>query len=164
MLNRFLFFFCCCGAAFALGPAPKISLDFVDTDIKEVVRSISAAYDIAILVDRDVSASITVHLDSVGLWEGLAAIAEANGFEVFQEGSLYRIRKQIVRGQNIFSSENGLVSIEVQDKDIREFIKEYASNTNLNILIEPNTEAKISGRLQGVTALVALQSLMRAHG
>lgn len=164
MFYRFLSFFCLCGVAFALGPAPKISLDFIDTDIKEVVRSISAAYDIAILVDRDVSANITVHLDSVGLWEGLAAISEANGFEVFQEGSLYRIRKQIWRGQNIFSSKNGLVSIEVQDKEIHAFVKEYATNTNLNILIEPSIEAKISGRLQDVTAIVALQSLMRAHG
>ena len=129
-----------------------------------MVRTISAAYDIAILVDQEVSATITVHLDSVGLFEGLSAIASANGLEVFQEGSLYRIRKKIERGENYFSSKEGLVSIDVQNKGIQEFIKEYAANTNLNILIDPNIKAKISGRLEGLSPFSALVSLMQAHG
>lgn len=87
----FLFFW---GVALANALAPKLSLDFVNTDIKEVVRTISAAYDMAILVDQNISANITVHLDSVGLFEGLSAIASANGLEVIQEGALYRIRKK----------------------------------------------------------------------
>ena len=62
----FLFFW---GVALANALAPKLSLDFVNTDIKEVVRTISAAYDMAILVDQNISANITVHLDSVGLFE-----------------------------------------------------------------------------------------------
>jgi len=164
MVNRSLllvFFF---GLAFVFAGDPKLSLDFVNTDIKEVARTISAAYDMAILVDQEVSATITVHLDSVGLFEGLSAIASANGLEVFQEGSLYRIRKKIERGENYFSSKEGLVSIDVQNKGIQEFIKEYAANTNLNILIDPNIKAKISGRLEGLSPFSALVSLMQAHG
>jgi len=61
MVNRSLllvFFF---GLAFVFAGDPKLSLDFVNTDIKEVARTISAAYDIAILVDQNISANITVH-------------------------------------------------------------------------------------------------------
>lgn len=157
----FLFFW---GVALANALAPKLSLDFVNTDIKEVVRTISAAYDMAILVDQNISANITVHLDSVGLFEGLSAIASANGLEVIQEGALYRIRKKIERGENRFYSKDGLVFIDVQNKEIQEFIKEYAANTNLNILIDPKIKVKISGRLQGLPAHSALVSLMKAHG
>jgi hypothetical protein len=47
---------------------------FLNTDIKEVVLTISAAYE-SDLVDQNISSNRTVHLDSVGLIEGLSAIA-----------------------------------------------------------------------------------------
>lgn len=163
MINRTLLFLLS-GVLYISASPPKLSLDFINTDIKEVVRTISAAYDIAILVDQDVSAEITVHLDSVGLWEGLSAIANANGFEVFQEGDLYRIRKKKERGENKFSSKEGLVYVDVQNKDIQEFVKEYAVNTGMNILIDPKINVKINGRLEGLSAFSTLVSLMRVHG
>ena len=128
-----------------------------------MVRTISAAYDIAILVDQEVSATITVHLDSVGLLKGFQRLQVPMDLKYFKKG-LYIEFEKIERGENYFSSKEGLVSIDVQNKGIQEFIKEYAANTNLNILIDPNIKAKISGRLEGLSPFSALVSLMQAHG
>ena len=48
-----------------------VSLDFVESKIQEVARSVSLAYGVPVLVDGDVDARVTFHLEGVGLLEGL---------------------------------------------------------------------------------------------
>jgi hypothetical protein len=63
-----------------------VSLDFVDATLSDVARSLSLAYDTPIVVDEGAEVPVTLHLDSVGLLEGLSAVCAAHSLEVVKDG------------------------------------------------------------------------------
>lgn len=142
----------------------KISLDFVDTPIDDVARAVSLAYDTPILVDQGLHLKVTFHLDGVGLLEGVTALCSANGLELVKDGGVFHIRKAVARGEHEFSRNDSLISVSVREKDVGEFIREFAANTGLNILASPSLGGRISGTLRNVPPQQAFRNLMKAHG
>lgn len=148
----------------AAEPAKVVSLDFVDTPIAEVVRSVSLAYDTPVLVDDNLDFKVTFHLDGVGVLEALTELCSANGLELVQQESVFHVRRASVRGEHEFVRQDSLVSISVKDKDVNEFVREFALNSGLNILAEPGLEGRISGELRSLPAETAFRSIMSSHG
>lgn len=142
----------------------KMSLDFVDTDIKEVLRTISAAYDISVLADNDVVGKVTVHLHNVGVLEGLEALCVANGFEVFRESSIFRIRKASEKTINILKMNMQRIDMDVQNRDVKEFIREFADKTGLKILAGSDLKGTVTGSWKNQIPLDGFKALMAAHG
>ena len=140
------------------------TFDFVDTPISEVARSLSLAYDTPILVDKDIENKVTFHLDGVGVLEGLSALCASLGLQVVEEGHVFHIRRVQERGENFFAEKDSLVSVSLRNKDVVEFIHEYAANTGLNILYAPDVSGKVSGNLQGLPAETAFRVLMESQG
>lgn len=148
----------------AAEPAKVVSLDFVDTPIAEVVRSVSLAYDTPVLVDDNLDFKVTFHLDGVGVLEALTELCSANGLELAQQESVFHVRRASVRGEHEFVRQDSLVSISVKDKDVNEFVREFALNSGLNILATPGLEGRISGELRSLPAETAFRSIMSSHG
>lgn len=144
--------------------AGNVSLDFVDTHITDVARSISLAYDIPILVDEELNLRVTFHLEGVGLMEGVSALCSANGLTLAQEESVFHIRRAVNRGKHEFFWIDSLITLSVKDKNVREFIAEFSANTGLNILADSDLEGNISGTLRNVSPENAFRSLMKVHG
>jgi len=141
-----------------------VSLDFVDTPIAEVVRSVSLAYDTPVLVDDALDFKVTFHLDGVGVFEALSALCSANGLELVQQESVFHVRRTQVRGEHEFTMRDSLVSLSVKDKDVNEFVREFALNSGLNILASPGLEGRITGDLRSLPAEDVFRSIMSAHG
>ncbi len=141
-----------------------VSLDFVDATLSDVARSLSLAYDTPIVVDEGAEVPVTLHLDSVGLLEGLSAICGAHGLEVVKDGRVLHIRRVRERGESEFAVSDSGVSLAVKGKDVAEFASEYAANTGLNILVEPDVQGKVSGRLRNMPAVAAFRALMESQG
>lgn len=140
------------------------TFDFVDTPVSEVARALSLAYGTPILVDAGIDSRVTFHLDSVGVLEGLSALCGTLGLQVVEEGNVFHIRQAQDRGENYFAAKDSLVSVAVRDKDVLEFIREYAANTGLNILPSPEVSGKISGSLRGLPAEKAFRALLESQG
>ena len=141
-----------------------VSLDFVDSRIQEVARSVSLAYGVPVLVDGDVDARVTFHLEGVGLLEGLSSLCSTLGLEVFRDGSVLRIRHAVPRGENYFSVSDSLVTLSVEGRDIHDFVRDFSMNTGLNVVVAPEVSGKVSGTLRSVRAEDALRVLLGAHG
>lgn len=141
-----------------------VSLNFVDTPIEEVVRSLSLAYDVPLLVDGNLDSRVTFHLEGVELLEGLGALCEAYGLELTQSGDVFHVRRAQVRGVHEFSKRDSLISISVKQKNISDFIREFGSNTGLNVLGMEGLEGQVNGDLHDVPAEEALRLLMLANG
>lgn len=155
------------GGLFCFAPAcaeKPVSLDFVDTPIAEVVRSVSLAYDTPVLVDDTLDFKVTFHLDGVGVLEALTALCSAHGLELVQQESIFHVRRSRVRGEHEFLRQDSLVSVSVKDKEVKEFVREFALNSGLNILATPGLEGRISGELRSLPAETAFRSIMNAHG
>lgn len=142
----------------------KVSLDFVDANIQEVARSVSLAYGVPVLVDGGIENKVTFHLDGVGLLEGLTSLCSTLGLEVFRDGSVLRIRKRVDHGENYFRIADSLVTLAVERRDVRDFIRDFSANTGLNVLAAPDVSGEISGRLSAVSAVTALRTILEIHG
>lgn len=159
-----------CVAAPAKGPISKgissqgVVLDFVETPLVDVARAISLGYDTPILVDNGLDIKVTFHLEGVGLIEGVAALCEANGLSLVQEGQVYHIRRPVDHGIHEFYKEDGLVSVSVRDKLVGDFVREYALNSGLNILANPGVSGVVTGELHHMEAEAAFRVLMKANG
>ena len=125
-----------------------VSLDFMDTPITEVVRLISLAYDTPVLVDDALDFKVTFHLDGVGVLEALTALCSAHGLELVQQESIFHVRRASNRGEHEFSRQDSLISMSVKDKEVNEFVREFALNSGMNVLASPGLEGKISGDLR----------------
>lgn len=141
-----------------------VTLDFVDTPIAEVVRLISLAYKTPVLVDDALDLKVTFHLDGVGVLDALTALCSAHGLELVQQESVFHVRRASVRGKHEFSLRDTLVTLSVKDKEVGEFVREFALNSGLNILASPGLEGRITGELRSMPAEAAFRSIMSVHG
>ena len=141
-----------------------VAFDFVDTPIAEVVRSLSLAYDTPILVDDTLDFKVTFHLDGVGMLDALSALCSANGLEMLQDGAILHVRRARLRGIHEFTRQDSLVSLDVRDKEVNEFIREFSLNSGLNILAAPGTSGRITGTLRSMPAESAFRAIMESHG
>lgn len=145
-------------------PKDKLTLDFVDTPIADVVRAVSLANGVSILVDEGINNKVTFHLEGTDYLDGLSALCVSNHLDFIQENGVFHIRKKLDRGEHEFTLSDSLVNLSVKDKDVREFVHEYALNTNLNILVAPGVKGKVSGELRNMPARDAFVKLMQTAG
>ena len=142
----------------------KVSLDFVDASLQDVARSVSLAYGVPVLVDAGAEARVTFHLDGIGLLEGLTSLCSTLGMELIRDGKVFHIRKRLERGENFFRVADSLVSLDVRERDVREFIRDFSANTGLNVVASPDIAGPVSGRLESVPPETALRVLLESHG
>ena len=161
-----LFLLLCLGRAWCEErPLPdKVSLDFVDASLQDVARSVSLAYGVPVLVDVGVEARVTFHLEGVGLLEGLTSLCSTLGLELIRDGTVFHIRRRLEHGENFFRVADSLVSLDVRERDVREFIRDFSANTGLNVVASPDVAGSVSGHLESVPPETALRVLLESHG
>lgn len=141
-----------------------LSIDVKDTDIRDVIRMISRGYNINILMDQDISGKATLHLVDVPIMEGLRSIAESNGLEVIKEGSVYKIQKAKDEQKSMIRYLNGKLTIDVQNVEVKDFLKELSSRTAVSIVPEAKIEGKITGKLYDTDLYDGLRTLLESNG
>jgi len=142
----------------------KMSIDFIDADLSEIFRTVSSAYGISIITDKDVSGKATVHLKDVPVREGLESLCSAHGLEVFREGRIMRIRKASEKTINILKMNMQRIDLDVQNRDVKEFIKEFSDKTGLKILAGSDLTGTVTGSWKNVVPLDGFKALMEVHG
>lgn len=141
----------------------KMSIDVKDTDLRDVIRMISKGYDINILLDNDISGKITLHLVDVPIMEGLRSIAESNGLEVVKEGMVYKIKKSTAEQKSLIRYADGKLTVDVQNIDVKSFLKELSSKAAISIVPDAKVEGKITGKLYQVNIDDGLRALMEGN-
>ncbi len=144
---------------------PRMTFDFKDTDIRDVVRSISIAYGMNIIIDKDVAAKVTIHLTDAPVLDGLRTILSAHGLALQKEGNLYRIAKAIDKGTGAIAlSRRDTLNIDIDNLDIKDFIRDISSKTGINIIAEKGVEGRITGTLRNINVEDGIRALIEANG
>lgn len=139
-------------------------LDVKDADIQDVIRTISKGYNLNIILDKDVSGKVTVHLSDVPVIEGLRTMSKSIGLEVVKEGSVYRIRKTTEELRSVISFSRGKLTVDVQNMDVKDFLKDISAKTSISIVPDAKVDAKISGKLYQVELDDGLRALLEGSG
>ena len=140
-----------------------VMLDFADVALSEVARTLSLAYGTSILTDDAGDVRVTFHLEGVSLFEGLTSLCAAHGLDVVLEGRVYHIRRSRVQNGSIALSDSGVV-VDVQNMNVREFVKEFGLNTGVNVLADYDVDGVVSGNLRGMVPEMAFRVLMESNG
>lgn len=144
--------------------ADTMSIDVKDTDIRDVIRMISTGYNLSIIIDKEVSGKVTLHLSGVPIMEGLSKLAESAGLEVVKEGSVYNVRKKSEEQRSVIQFIRNKLTVDVQNMDVRDFLKEISSKTAISIVPDAKVEGKISGKLYDVNLEDGLRALLEGNG
>jgi type II secretory pathway component GspD/PulD (secretin) len=139
-------------------------LDVKDADIQDVIRTISKGYNLNIILDKDVSGKVTVHLSDVPIIEGLRTLAKSNNLDVVKEGNVYRIRKTEAEQRSVISYIKGKLTVDVQNIDVKDFLKDISAKTAISIVPDAKVEGKITGKLFQVDLDDGLRALLDGSG
>jgi type IV pilus assembly protein PilQ len=139
-------------------------LDVKDADIQDVIRTISKGYNLNIILDKDVAGKVTVHLSDVPIIEGLRTLARSNGLDIVKEGNVYRIRKTEAEQRSVISYIKGKLTVDVQNIDVKDFLKDISAKTAISIVPDAKVEGKISGKLFQVDLDDGLRALLEGCG
>lgn len=141
-----------------------LSIDVKDTDIRDVIRMISKGYNLNILLDQGVTGKVTLHLVDVPIIEGLKSIAESNGLSLVKDGSVYKIQKATAEEKNLIRYAEGKLTVDVQNVNVKEFLKELSSKTAISIVPGAKTEGLVTGKLYQVDLDDGLHAILEGNG
>jgi type IV pilus assembly protein PilQ len=141
-----------------------MSIDAKDTDIRDVIRMISKGYNLNILLDKDVTGKLTLHLNNVPIMEGLRSIAESNGLQVIKEGNVYKIQKATGEQKSLIRYSEGKLSVDVQNVNVMDFLKELSSKAAISIVPDVKVDGMITGKLYQVDIEDGLRALLESNG
>lgn len=138
--------------------------EFVDQEIRDVLRAIARAYNLNIFPYPDVKGKVTVTLHRMPVMDALKLIVQPLGYELSWENSAWVVRPQQIRAQGAIEMGRGNLTLTFRNKDLQDFAEEYARRTGLNILVDRNARGTITGTLRGVEPLDGLKAILTANG
>jgi len=143
-------------------------LDFKNTEIKDILRSLATKYNLNIFIDDAITQRITLHLTGVTVHDVLCFIAEENNLKLTLEGSIYKIGKlEVLPPQPkplSITYDNGRLTIDLKNEEIERVVRKISQITQKNIVLNHGVEGRISGYLQDIPFQQGLETLMSVNG
>lgn len=93
----------------------KISIDYKDVDIADILRSLSYTYGLNLVTSSEVKGKITISLKDVTIAEALDAILSANGYNYSHKGSILYITPGGTEGAQVVTEPITLKYIKAAD-------------------------------------------------
>jgi type IV pilus assembly protein PilQ len=138
--------------------------EFVDQDIRDVLRAIAKAYNLNIFPYPEVKGKVTVSLNRMPVLDALRNIVEPLGYELAWDGEAYQVRLPQPRIQGTIEMGRDAITMTVKNQDIHQFADEYGRRTGLNILVDHNAKGQVSGTLRNVDPIDGLKAILLASG
>jgi len=142
----------------------KITFDFKEADIRDVLRAIGVQLGVNVVVDKDVEGKITAHLEKIGLEQGLKAMLESYGFSLEKKEGYYLVKKVEKERKKEITATKELLTLDVKNIPVDELLREIASQSKINIIADQTVTGDISGILYDVPLEKGLSSLLSANG
>lgn len=148
-----------------LAEEPMLSLSFRDTDIRDVLRGIAMQNGINIVPDNSVTGNITIHLQNVSLDVGLKTLLEMNGFEYEKKGDIYLVRRQTTSTSTFnVSFQNGKLSVDADNVDVKQLLRDISKKTGLNIVVENDLTGNVTANVSNIPIEDVLYVILEPNG
>ncbi len=135
------------------GRVDLVTIDVRDKDLAEVLSQIGEQVGVNIVVDPQVSESVTLSLDAIGWHDALEIIArQTNCVMIEQSDRLIRF------------TQPPSLNIEFQDAELAVVLDLLAKQSGANIVIAEDVEGKVSLTLRDVPWREALETIVKTAG
>lgn len=152
------------------GPFREVveSLNFKNTDIKDIARLLAQRYRINLFVDDAVNRRLTLNLVNVTVADALQFMVEDNGLRFRRFGDIYKIlppEEPAPPPPNWrISYEDGLLSVDFRDAEVQEALYEIARRCGETILCERDVSGMLRGMITRLPLEEGLGQLLQMNG
>lgn len=149
------------------------ALNFKDTDIRDILRSIAFEYETNIVMDKNLNVRISVALFNLSVFDAIEIIAKDNDliFKYDEKRFFVELPKPEEPPPPPKPTEildiryaRGKVDIEAENIPIQSFVNELVKKTDNNFLLSPGTTGRISGSLKSLDLQTALKNILGNNG
>lgn len=149
----------------AAAAEPPLTIDFKETDIRDVLRVLAAQRGVSITYDESVRGNVTIRLTNVTFLEALQAILTTNGYTHERDGNVIRVmRAPSPPPYSVQVQPDGKLTLTADNAPVKDVVGAIVTATGLNAAVEPAIGASVSLRLRGVTPREALEGLAATLG
>lgn len=147
------------------------ALNFKDTDLRDLLRSVAFEYHANILIDNRINTRVSTALFNISVFDAVKMIAEDNGFEFSYDAQRLYIKPVMEKippaspepEPEIIFAENKL-SLRLDNVDIQKFITGLRNATAKNFLLTPGASGRITGTLKNVELIIGLKNILQNNG
>lgn len=148
----------------AAGPG-SVTLDFKDTDIRDILRVLGAQQGVSLLPDPGIAGPVTIHLSDVPFEEGLRVLLESQGLTYTKQGTVYRVQKaKVAQFKVTWKKDEGRLTISASGADLGELAREITNQTGINVVLERGARATVTATLVDLPFEAALGALAETNG
>jgi type IV pilus assembly protein PilQ len=154
------------------GAQDTTTLNFKDTDLRDVFRAVSVQHGLNIFLDNSISKRVTITLSRVRVYDAVRFLCEQNALELKLESGIFKVlppppppkpEPPPPKVPNV-SFENHLFSVQLKDDDLEKVVLEIQRRTGFNILIMNGTSGSITGTLNKIDFELGFTQLMNNNG
>ena len=144
------------------------TIDFKNTDIRDVIRLIATKYNLNIFIDNNITVPVTIHLSNIKIINVIKFIVDQYNLELVQTGTILKIQKPEIippPPKEIFVEyNNDRLTVDLRNEPIDEAIYAISKKSGKTIILDKLVSGKISGYLQDVSFDIGLQQLLENNG
>ena len=166
-------------------PAPKtwnasfednlLSADFREDNIREALHYVATISDQTILLDRDISGSISGRINAIAFEDGLFQLLQANGYRLRKRNNAYlvqRMRNTVTterkgggsqKSSLWINAHQNKIDFEATDVALKPFLDELAAQTDINIFLMGEPKGSINARANGLSLEECLNYILLEH-
>src|SRR5690554_4300296 len=125
-----------------------VTLSVRGADIKDVLLMLTEQSGINLVPDATVHGQVTLELREVEIMEALRTLTIAYGYNFDRiADNIFLVSKEGFIPPAEISYENGLLSIKVENGDVRQVANQIAELTGINIIMGKNVQGPVSANL-----------------
>jgi len=141
----------------------RMTIDFKNTDIRNVLRAIGIKFGINIISESDVSGNITIHLTDIPILEGLKLLLESNGFIYELQDNVIKVKKKKDIGKISIEVKGDSLTLEIENAEITDVLREISRQSGINIIADQAVKGRVSCYLKNVELKEGLKSFLKAN-
>ncbi len=148
------------------------SLNFKDTDVRDVFRALSYQHHLNLFVDNSINKHLTISLSNVRVYDAIKFICEQQDLNLKLDGGIFKIMPAPPQPKPEppppkipwVYYENNLLSVQLKNDDLEAVIQRIQEKSKKNILLLNGTSGNISGTLNDIDFDLGFTQLMNNNG
>ncbi|HEX2961747.1 MAG TPA: hypothetical protein VHO43_08145 [Ignavibacteriales bacterium] len=147
------------------------ALNFKDTDLRDILRSIAFEYHTNIVVDNSINGRASAALFNVSVLNAIEMIARDNGYDFSYDSLRFYVKPMKVKlpppvpeAEPEVQFNKGKLSLKLMNADINKLVEKLRSATGKNFLLNQGTSGRLSGELKNVELETGLKNILQNNG
>ncbi len=148
------------------------SLNFKDTDVRDVFRALSYQHHLNLFVDNSISKHLTISLSNIRVYDAIKFICSQQDLSLKLEGGIFKIMPPPPQPKPEppppkipwIYYENNLLSVQLKNDDLDAVIQRIQEKSKKNILLANGTAGSVSGTLSDIDFDLGFTQLMNNNG